>query len=72
VIHRAWDVSGLTCFADAIRLERHLRTVPGVHAAVVNPVTERVYLTFDRRMLAEDAAAAAIDHQGVHAWRAGH
>lgn len=41
VIHALWDLAGVTCVADAIRLERHLRALTGVRAAVVNPVSER-------------------------------
>ena len=42
-----WDIHGLTCAADATRLERHLRAIPGVISVVVNPVVERAYVTFD-------------------------
>ena len=69
-VHAIWDLVGLSCVADAVRLERHLRALPGVHAAVVNPVTERVYLTFDRRALSEPEVAAAIARLGFHAERA--
>lgn len=69
VVHAVWDLTGLTCYADAVRLERHLRSLPGVRAAVVNPATERIYLTFDRQVLSESDADAAIAGLGYRAWR---
>lgn len=69
VVHAIWDLTGLTCYADAVRLERHLRALPGVRAAVVNPATERIYLTFDRWVMSESVADAAISGLGYRAWR---
>lgn len=59
-----WDIAGLTCAADAVRLERHLRTIGGVIDVVVNPVTERAYLTFDAALVSPDALREAIDDAG--------
>lgn len=59
-VHGAWDIAGLTCEADALRLEHRLERLRGVLDAVVNPVTERAYVTFDPRGLSESELRAAI------------
>lgn len=46
LVRGEWNIVGLSCPADAIRLERHLREVHGVSNVVVNPVTERMYVSF--------------------------
>lgn len=61
---REWDVSGLSCAADAARLERRLRRVDGVLEAVVNPITERAYVAIDPQRLNDEGLRAAVEDAG--------
>jgi cation transport ATPase len=58
------DVTGLSCAADAVGLERRLRRTPGLERVTVNPVTESVYATFDPDRLSLAALQAEIEWVG--------
>ena len=60
-------VIGLTCVADAMRLERHLGNLLGVREATVNPVTDTAYITFDPLHITNDQLMAAITEAGLRA-----
>jgi copper chaperone CopZ len=64
LVRREWNIVGLTCPADAIRLERHLRDVPGVHSVVVNPVTDRAYVSFDGCAVSEHRLREVVERFG--------
>ena len=67
VQHKSIPVIELTCVADARRLERELRHRPGVLEAVVNPVTDRAYITFDAGRVTEDELCQLILQLGFDA-----
>ena len=48
-----WNVVGLTCPADATRLERELGHIPGVISVVVNPLTEQADIRFNASVVSE-------------------
>ena len=64
--HQYWKigVSGLACAGEAAGLERRLRTVSGVEAVTVNPLTEQVYVTYDPEGFDPAAFVVAIEAAG--------
>ncbi len=66
-IRREWNISGLTCSSDAIRLEHGLKKVKGVLDVVVNPVSERAYIDFDPSLSNEQALHSELEQLGFHA-----
>lgn len=57
-------ISGMTCAACVRRVEKAVRTVPGVHDANVNLVTNRATVSFEDDATTKDAVAAAIEKAG--------
>lgn len=64
---REFFVSGMSCAAEAVRLERHLLHQHGVISAVVNPVTERAYIDYDAASIGETDLVAYIESIGYRA-----
>ncbi|MCX7057288.1 MAG: heavy metal-associated domain-containing protein, partial [Proteobacteria bacterium] len=66
------EIGGMTCAACVARVERALRTVPGVVSASVNLATERATVAMEASDPAGEAAAisallAAIERTGYDA-----
>jgi Cu+-exporting ATPase len=59
--HVTVSVGGLTCASDAVRLERHIRRSQGVIDVVVNPITDRAYITIDRTRTTPEAIRRWVD-----------
>lgn len=59
--HVTVSVGGLTCASDAVRLEHHIRRSQGVIDVVVNPITERAYITIDRTLTTPGTIRRWID-----------
>ena len=60
-------IAGLTCAGEVPGLERRLRQVAGVEEAIVNPLTEQAYITFDPDRFKPLALISAIERAGYHA-----
>jgi P-type Cu+ transporter len=63
------EVGGMTCASCVARVERALKSVPGVVSANVNLATERAVAAIDERGYADAAAAnaalvAAVERAG--------
>lgn len=59
-----WNIVGLTCPADATRLERELGHIPGVISVVVNPLTERADIRFDASVVSELGLRDGVERSG--------
>ncbi len=64
---RQFPISGLSCAAEAVGLERRLLHQHGVISAVVNPITERAYIDYDPASIGETDLVAFIESIGYHA-----
>ena len=65
-IRREWNIVGLTCASDAIRLEHGLKKVKGVLNIVVNPVNEHAYIDFDPSLSDEQTLLSELEQLGFH------
>lgn len=59
-----WNIVGLTCPADATRLERELGHIPGVISVVVNPLTERADIRFNASVVSELELRGGVERSG--------
>lgn len=57
-------LSGLSCASQAVGLEDRMRGVLGVIEAMVNPVTEIAYVTYDSRLVDIPQLREAIGRAG--------
>jgi Cu+-exporting ATPase len=57
-------ITGMTCAACAIAVERSVKKVDGVVSAVVNPATEKLTVQFDASRVGDGAIAAAVVKAG--------
>jgi P-type Cu+ transporter len=62
-----FSVSGLTCAAEAVRLERRLTRVSGVLEVAVNPINEIAYIGFDPSLTSPDRIGDTIEGAGFGA-----
>jgi len=62
--YRQFGITGVTCAGEAAGLERRLRTCVGVLKAVVNPVTECAYITYDPSLVDLPTLVSAIEAAG--------
>lgn len=58
------SAAGLSCAGDAPVLARKLEGLPGVVAAVVNPVTETAYIDVDSAIFSIDTATRVMREFG--------
>jgi len=58
------DVAGMTCASCVVRIERALRSVPGVKSAEVHLATRRARVDADRGRASDAQLAAAIEAAG--------
>ena len=65
--HQQFVITGLSCAAEAVGLERRLRRLAGVENVVVNPVTDLAYVTYDPERFEPAALVAAIEAAGYRA-----
>ena len=62
--YQQFVITGLTCAAEAVGLERRLQRLAGVETVVVNPVTDLAYVTYDPGRVGPAALAKAIEAAG--------
>lgn len=62
--HVHFQVTGLTCAAEAAALAHKLRKQDGVIDATVNPLTERAYIDYTDRLVDAATLAAVITSAG--------
>jgi P-type Cu+ transporter len=62
-----FSISGLTCAAEATRLERRLTNLSGVLQVVVNPINEIAYIGFDPSLASPDRIKDTIESAGFGA-----
>ncbi|MEO6595591.1 MAG: heavy metal translocating P-type ATPase, partial [Planctomycetota bacterium] len=58
------DVTGMTCAACALRIERALRAVPGVASARVNFATQQARVDYDKSLVQRAALEASVQAAG--------
>ena len=61
------EISGMTCAACVARVERSLKTVPGVQDVVVNLAAERASVRYDSTVTQISAMIEALDQAGYKA-----
>lgn len=57
-------ITGMTCAACALAVERSVKAVDGVRSAIVNPATEKLTVEYDPERSNEDAIIAAVIKAG--------
>lgn len=62
-----FDIEGLTCAAEAIRLEHRLTGSHGVLRVTVNPINEIAYVGFDPTQVTPDEIKGRIEAAGFGA-----
>lgn len=60
-------IDGLTCAAEAVRLEHRLMSLAGIISVVVNPINEIAYITFDPNLTSPDQVGGSIEAEGFGA-----
>jgi copper chaperone CopZ len=60
-------IDGLTCAAEAARLEHRLVNLPGILAVTVNPINEIAYVRFDPALASTDRIKRDIEAAGFGA-----
>jgi len=53
-------ITGMTCSACALAVERSVKKLPGVASATVNPATEKLTVVYDESQVAEKDVAASV------------
>jgi Cu+-exporting ATPase len=59
-----FDISGMSCAVDSVRLEHRLAHREGILHVVVNLVTETAYVDYDPKLTSPHAVREYIEHQG--------
>ncbi len=58
------DITGMTCAACAVAVERSVKKLDGVVSASVNPATERLTVEYDETLVGDEALNASIVKAG--------
>ena len=57
-------ITGMTCAACAIAVERSVKKLDGVVTAVVNPATEKLTVEYDEARVDDEALKASVEKAG--------
>ncbi|RIE13753.1 heavy-metal-associated domain-containing protein, partial [Candidatus Cryosericum odellii] len=57
-------ITGMTCAACAIAVERSVKKLDGVASAAVNPATEKLTVEYDETRVDDEALKASIEKAG--------
>lgn len=63
-MEKSLKITGMTCSACSARIERTLKKLEGINEAKVNFATEKLYVTFNEKVLSEENIISAIKKAG--------
>lgn len=63
-MEKSLKITGMTCSACSARIERTLNKLEGINEAKVNFATEKLYVTFNEKVLSEENIISAIKKAG--------